>query len=882
MGTAYDGNETDEVGIIPRAVQDIFQHIEQMPDHDFNITCSFVELYQEKLYDLLSGKASRDQNEVDLRENDGKIVIPNLTEIPVKTPLEATNHLIKGSEGRAVGSTAMNSQSSRSHAIFTITVQMAPKGDPAGATNAKFHLVDLAGSERSKKTGAVGDQFREGVNINKGLLALGNVISALGSDKATPGQHISYRDSKLTRLLQDSLGGNSITLMVACISPADYNMEETISTLNYADRAKKIKNKPIVNEDPKTAEINRLKTELQSLRLEMLSKTTIGVAITNGVAGAGGICKECSEPPTKIQLQKQLRDVAEKMQTDLYEMANREHIITEYEETVETLNRQIHELKEKIVALDAANMCEMSPEHLKEYRDNVHELATTIMNITEVANERQECISQCSKASESQLFTSARSQLSTADEFAETNEQYIKTQTNYQDELREMNKNLDVKSYLLDKMRTNHQKFGDEIDEDRVKAKMVEYEAAIAKLEKEREELKEVVRTKNGAASIKLAEERRKRVQHLETEIADIKKKNKHQASLLKQREKDTEQIKKLNTEIKDMKQMKVKLIRKMKTESDDFRQWRVQREKEIVQLRAKDRKMQTEAVRKDLMHNKQRIVLERRFQESNAANKRLKEALLLAQKAKDGRQANSGKPVQRSTTWLNDELEVVTSIVDIKQSFEQLNEARAELTAKLNKLKRRRPINTDEVKQLEEDIEMHNAQITDLRGKITENNLDDKVKAITNSAQSLPESRATIKNLLESFIDQRNGFNTYFAQARDLKHSLEVLEEQKNVEIQELKQKLEHELMQRLELEHGYEQKTATILQAMSKEGDQNDLIEIYRQQILDRDDEIATLKARHAVVRRPPPRIRQIQEVCFVQLVFLSVAHNWSKFEF
>lgn len=128
------------------------------------------------------------------------------------------------------------------------------------AMSAKFHLVDLAGSERPKKTKAVGDRFKEGVNINKELFILGNVISALGEGN---NNFINYRDSKLTRILQDSLGGNALTIMIACVSPADDNHYETLSTLRYADRARKIKNKPIVNQDPKAAEIARLKREVR-------------------------------------------------------------------------------------------------------------------------------------------------------------------------------------------------------------------------------------------------------------------------------------------------------------------------------------------------------------------------------------------------------------------------------------------------------------------------------------------------------------------------------------------------------------------------------------------------------------------------------------------
>ncbi|KAI7731992.1 hypothetical protein M8C21_030180 [Ambrosia artemisiifolia] len=136
---------------------------------------------------------------------------------------------------------------------------------------AKLHLVDLAGSERAKKTGADGMRLREGIHINKGLLALGNVISALGDDKKRKeGGHVPYRDSKLTRLLQDSLGGNSKTVMIACVSPADTNAEETLNTLKYANRARNIQNKAIVNRDPVTAQMQRMKNQIEQLQAELL------------------------------------------------------------------------------------------------------------------------------------------------------------------------------------------------------------------------------------------------------------------------------------------------------------------------------------------------------------------------------------------------------------------------------------------------------------------------------------------------------------------------------------------------------------------------------------------------------------------------------------
>lgn len=692
--------------------------------------------------------------------------------------------------------------------IHFYPILQVPRDNPSSATIAKFHLVDLAGSERSKKTQAVGEQFKEGVKINQGLLALGNVISALGSNQN--GGHVGYRDSKLTRLLQDSLGGNSMTLMIACVSPADYNCEETIGTLRYADRARKIKNKPVVNEDPKTAEINRLKAQIQALRVEMLSKSGIGMAI-----GTVEKCKACEEPPTKLQLQRENRELADKMQVALFEMANRENVLTEYEETIESLNGKINELKEQIAKLDKANTTDMSPDELKDYQDKVHMLTSSIMDLTEHMKERNDCIVQNCKQSET--FNASRSSIGESEELTQNNEKYIKQQTEYQQELREFKNELNVKEKLHLKLIENYEKFRSLNDEQSVRTKMTEYENMIEKLEKEQEELKEKLRGKNGSVSVKLAEERRKRVQQLEVQITEYKKKNKTQALLLKQHEKDGDQIKKLSTEIVEMKQNKVKLIKKMKAESDEFRQWKAQREKELVQLRTKERRMESEAVKKDLLHAKQRIVLQRKFEESNAANKRLKEALLKVQKNKENK--SKGAP-PRTTTWLNEEIEVITSIVDIKQSYEQLNEIRAELTTRLNKAKRARPPNKELIKQMEEEIEMHNAHFTDLRGKITANDLDSKIKSICDGYQSLPESRSIVKHLLNNLVENRNSFNQYFAQARDLKQTVESLEEEKQQMANETKKKLDEAQNERNRLEEENVEKQSVLLKALTSKG--------------------------------------------------------------
>lgn len=174
-----------------------------------------------------------------------------------------------GQKNRSVRETNMNAHSSRSHALFTITVERSEIGADGKAhiRVGKLNMVDLAGSERLAKTGATGDGIREATKINLSLSTLCHVISALTDPKST---YIPYRDSKLTRLLQDSLGGNTKTVMISNVGPADYNYDETMNTLRYASRAKNIQNKPRINEDPKDALLREYQDEVQKLRQQLM------------------------------------------------------------------------------------------------------------------------------------------------------------------------------------------------------------------------------------------------------------------------------------------------------------------------------------------------------------------------------------------------------------------------------------------------------------------------------------------------------------------------------------------------------------------------------------------------------------------------------------
>ncbi|KAI8970484.1 P-loop containing nucleoside triphosphate hydrolase protein [Mycotypha africana] len=283
MGTA--GNVSNESkGIIPRFSENLFKWIEnqqnsqqqeqqqQQREHvKFEVKCSFLELYNEEIIDLL--KNNKKSNIVIREDNNGNITWSGVYENFIQGSEELLDCLSKGSHSRTTAATDMNSNSSRSHAIFSVTlmqhISTTLNGNSiAKKIESKFHFVDLAGSERLKKTNAIGERAKEGISINSGLLALGNVISALGDETPQQHLHIPYRNSKLTRLLQDSLGGNSQTLMLACISPAESNANETLSTLKYANRAKNIKNTVTINHeqsllDTLKEENSRLKEELR-------------------------------------------------------------------------------------------------------------------------------------------------------------------------------------------------------------------------------------------------------------------------------------------------------------------------------------------------------------------------------------------------------------------------------------------------------------------------------------------------------------------------------------------------------------------------------------------------------------------------------------------
>jgi kinesin family protein 4/21/27 len=303
MGSSADhliNNETN--GIIPRVIKSIFDIIKiketSDPNSSYKIQVQFLEIYGEEIKDLLDQTKT---SKVSIRETvDGDVYIAGAKEEVVASAEQMFKTLEDGTKYRTTASTKMNATSSRSHAIFTVIIQhtihagtvvegnklvenediniedkendvLSSTHSKAEIRSCKFHFVDLAGSERAKRTGAQGHQLKEGIDINKGLLSLGNVISALGDESKRGKVHVPYRDSKLTRLLQDSLGGNSKTLMICCVSPSGSNYNESVNALRYANRARNIQNKPVVNRDPTFMIIDELKQVCKIMATDLLS-----------------------------------------------------------------------------------------------------------------------------------------------------------------------------------------------------------------------------------------------------------------------------------------------------------------------------------------------------------------------------------------------------------------------------------------------------------------------------------------------------------------------------------------------------------------------------------------------------------------------------------
>lgn len=370
-GPSFEDSRT--MGIIPRMVGNVFEFITFSNENlEFTVKVSYCEIYMEKIRDLI------DPTRANLKVHEDKmrgVYIGNLSESYVNTDQEVYELMKLGTSNREVGHTEMNHGSSRSHAIFVVSVTQTNVNSLSTKVG-KLYLVDLAGSEKVGKTGASGKRLEEAKTINKSLTVLGQVISNLTDNKST---HIPYRDSKLTRVLQDSLGGNSRTSLIITCSPSIYNLEETISTLRFGVRAKSVKNKPKVNKEYTVAELKVLLARAQE---EIEKKSKIIEVLQSEIKNSGGKIKNEATEPGEVLVS--LEDLYE----DLENLKEKLDIETENCEELRADVQKLESIKEEIL-LDNSSMVEELKSCHEELLTLKNDLAAKEEEILELKNSKQ-------------------------------------------------------------------------------------------------------------------------------------------------------------------------------------------------------------------------------------------------------------------------------------------------------------------------------------------------------------------------------------------------------------------------------------------------------------------------------------------------------------
>uniref|UniRef100_A0A3P9LEZ8 Kinesin family member 4 n=2 Tax=Oryzias latipes TaxID=8090 RepID=A0A3P9LEZ8_ORYLA len=850
-GTYTSAQENDpSVGVIPRVIKKIFEEREKKTDSEFSLSISYLEIYNEDILDLLC--SSKDKPSISIREDpkDG-IKIVGLTERQVSSAQEMVNCLELGNAARTVGSTAMNAASSRSHAIFTITLEQRKGLNKVDSIVSKLHLVDLAGSERQKKTKAEGDRLKEGISINRGLLCLGNVISALG-DESKKNTFVPYRDSKLTRLLQDSLGGNSHTLMIACISPADSNMEETINTLRYADRARKIKNKPIVNIDPRAAEMNRLKQQVQELQV-MLLHARGGVApVLSGSEPEDNVSK-------LVERNRALQAENSKLSRELGEAAGQTALMFEKiimsEQANEKLQSKLEELQhhaactvdlEKVLATLEDQELKENVEVMKNLQDLILELKNesegmaASINAMTAGEEPPEASGNGPKNSADTSPTDAAAMRDSPEAFTA---HHALRQAQLSKELIELNKVLSLKEAFvrkmcendsqLEPMQSNHQK------------NVQTLQSAVDSLQKEKEDLILALQSaKKDTNQAKLSEQRRKRLQELEHQLVDMKKKLLDQSKLLKLKESSVQKVSKLMQEIQAMKSQRTQLMRQMREDSEKFRLWKSKKDREVLQLKEKDRKRQYEMIKLERDFQKQANVLRRKTEEAAAANKRLKDALQkrseVVEKRKDAMSKGIESVAARVKTWLLNEVEVMVSTEEARRHLSDLLEDRKVLAEEITHLKqqieagekpapkiRRRTLIiselesqgaletplTKQVENLETEMGLRNAQIADLQQKVLAADGEVRLKQRIDGITSIVDAKCALRLLMSELVSAKTACAKLESELKQEKGNAQDLRKMM-VEDRNLMSTMDMEHQQQLvELEQRHQEKVLYLL---------------------------------------------------------------------
>ncbi|XP_030217032.1 kinesin family member 4 isoform X3 [Gadus morhua] len=908
MGGTYTSAQEDQpcVGVIPRVIQRIFQEKDKGGSCDFTLTVSYLEIYNEDILDLLC--PSKDKPAISIREDPKEgIKIVGLTERVVRSAQEMVACLELGNSSRTVGSTAMNAESSRSHAIFTITLEQRRSKDKSDSMVSKLHLVDLAGSERQKKTKAEGDRLKEGISINRGLLALGNVISALG-EESKKGTHVPYRDSKVTRLLQDSLGGNSHTLMIACVSPADSNIEETINTLRYADRARKIKNKPIVNMDPRTAETQRLKQQVQELQVMLLHAR-------GGVAPVLSGTESSENVNNLVEKNRSLQDQNSRLCRELSETTGQAALMFEKiimaEQANEKLQGKVEQLKEhEACKLDLQNvLVTLEDQELKGKVELMKSLQDVILELQNESADIAASIDAMATGEDGPEGAGDATDVSPSEDVTGGfTAHHALRQAQMSKELMELNKVLALKEAFVKKMCQNDSQL--EPMQSEHQHNMHSLQASVDSLLKEKEDLVLALQSaKKDTQHAKLSEQRRKRLQELEGQLVEMKKKMTEQSKLLKLKESSVRGVSKLMSEIQSMKSQRVQLMRQLKEDTEKFRVWKSQKDKEVLQLKEKDRKRQYEIMKLERDFQKQANVLRRKTEEAAAANKRLKDALQKRSEVSDKRRDGHGRGMEtaasRVKSWLLNEVELLVSTEEARRHLKDLLEDRKILAHDISQLKgqleaggrsaakiRRRTLIISEleskvgqetpiskqVENLETEMGLRSAQIADLQQKVLAADNDSRAKHRWDNINTVVEAKCSLKILmaelvaaksaaarLESSLKQEQGnlqdLSRTLAEERGVMSTMDVEHQQQRVELEQNHQEKVQYLLNKLQSRAGLQQpagepsqKERELVQRQSQLEEELEKMSGLNQQLLKEKEQYKEPKARRPTTAKAP----------------------------
>lgn len=812
MGTGFDMNVMpEELGIIPRALQHLFDGIKKRQEEakekgtvppEFKINAQFMELYNEEILDLLDAARDPEQkgkkSHIKIHEDaSGGIYTVGVITQPVTTMEETRRCLRMGALSRTTASTQMNSQSSRSHAIFTLhikqqrVVKLQINENEEQVQNdileefetltAKFHFVDLAGSERLKRTGATGDRAKEGISINCGLLALGNVISALG-DKSQKVTHVPYRDSKLTRLLQDSLGGNSQTLMIACISPSDHDFMETLNTLKYANRAKNIKNKAIVNQDKTSQMMVMLRQEIQQLKLELMEykqgKRIVGEDGTEQINDMFHentmLQAENNNLRTRIKALQETIDRLTTRNTELLaEKANGLWIESdsnsksEITQLIQGYLKEIEELRAKLMESEETcsqlrKQCQrpktlfsLSP-HAATVSVSGHYAITTYTDnnindiLIEAKNEVQKLI-ECSKTLQernenendddkleenegNEIKENGKEDDSSSDSETEETEKYT-------EDLAKLTCEISIKQKLIEELELSQQRL--QMLRQNYEEKLIQLQMKIRETEIERDKvldnLKKSTETNMKDKVLRVKSDYEKKLGSLQNELKKLQAAKKEHAQLMRNQSQYEQQVKQLKQELLSMKEMKVQLLRKMKEESQRHKLAEQQRTREIAKLRKESRVKE---------HQLKSLETEKRLKETILKRKH-EEVIALRRMAKPMSDAVAGRvdkrrfaginrnlpfsPKLAKNKWQNIEKNInklvmsKQSIYNIERDMERWLQDRDKLTVKLERLKKKKYQAVKEnktemiIKDIEDQIETLKANIDYLQENISE-----------------------------------------------------------------------------------------------------------------------------------------------------------------